>query len=310
MSRTPPANLAASVRQRLSTLSRARGEEMQLVLTRYGIERLLYRMSRAHADDRFVLKGAMLFALWEGAPHRPTRDVDFLGTGDPSPDAMRAAFREICGTDVEPDGLSFRAESVRAEPIRDRQEYGGVRVTLVATLGTARIPLQIDVGFGDAVTPSPERATFPTLLDFPAPVIRAYPAETVVAEKFEAMVSLGIANTRLKDFYDVWLLSETRDFDEKTLARAIASTFARRGTALPSAAAGSTPLAFTPDFARDPEKRTMWRAFLERLRLSDAPRELDIVVDRIAQLVLPPADAAASGKGLTARWFAGEGWRR
>jgi hypothetical protein len=165
-----PTNLAASVRQRLLNLARARGEELQLVLSRYGVERLLYRLGRVPAGERFVLKGAVLFTLWEGAPHRPTRDVDFLGWGDPSPGAVADLFRAVCGAEVEPDGLAFSAESVAAESIRDRQEYGGVRLTMVAMLGSARVPLQVDVGFGDAVTPAPEVATFPTLLpDFPAP---------------------------------------------------------------------------------------------------------------------------------------------
>lgn len=309
MTRKQPTDLAASVRQRLLNLSRLRGEELQLVLTRYGVERLLYRMGRVSVGERFVLKGAVLFTLWDGAPHRPTRDVDFLGIGDPSLDALTAAFREICEAEVEPDGLLFRSDIVRAEPIRDRQEYGGARVTLVAMLGAARIPIQVDVGFGDAVTPAPEHASFPTLLDFPAPVILAYPAATVVAEKFEAMVSLGIANTRLKDFYDVWVLSETRDFDGPTLTRAIAATFARRGTALPESTSGEPPIAFALTFANNPDKRAMWRAFLTRLRLTDAPADLTAAVDRIAQLVLPPA-AAVSGDILDAQWSAGFGWTR
>ncbi len=225
MKRKPPTDLAASVRERLRQLAGGRGQELQLVLTRYGVERLLYRLSRTPAAERFILKGAVLFYIWEGEIPRPTRDVDFLGYGDASPTAVAAVFREVCGATVEPDGLSFMSSSVRAAQIRDRQEYGGVRVRLTAMLGRARVPLQIDVGFGDAVTPRAEVATFPALLDFPAPQVRAYPAASVVAEKFQAMVALGIANTRMKDFYDLYRLSETQDFDGETLAAAIRATF-------------------------------------------------------------------------------------
>jgi hypothetical protein len=208
-----------------------------------------------------VLKGAMLFVVWDGTPHRPTRDVDFLGSGESTPDAVADAFRAACAVDAEPDGLTFDPLAVRAEPIRDRQEYGGVRVTLAALLGTARIPLQVDVGFGDAVTPAPAWATFPPLLpDLPAPRVRAYPAETVVAEKLQAAVALGIANTRLKDFYDLWLLAGTREFDGEVLARAIGATFLRRGTPLPA----TPPTALRSEFTRDPEKQQQWRAFLSR----------------------------------------------
>lgn len=276
------------------------------MLTRYGVERLLYRLGRTSEGQRFVLKGAVLFYLWDGAPHRPTRDVDFLAYGDVSHAAMLVAFRAICSADVEPDGLTFLSDSISVEPIRDRQEYGGIRVILVAMLGTARIPLQIDIGVGDAVTPDPRVATFPTLLDFPAPRVRAYPAETVVAEKFQAMVALGIANTRMKDFYDVWLLSETRRFDGVTLASAIAATFARRGTPLPV----DTPLALSEQFAHDPAKQAQWRAFIERGRLLEAPADLGLVVRRIESLVLPATRAANYTEPLHTSWVPGEDWAR
>lgn len=274
------------------------------MLTRYGVERLLYRLGRTSSGERFVLKGAVLFYLWDGAPHRPTRDVDFLAYGDVSHDAIMATFRVVCSADVEPDGLAFHADSIRVEPIRDQQEYGGIRVTLVAMLGTARIPLQIDIGVGDAVTPDPRVATFPTLLDLPAPRVRAYPAETVIAEKFQAMVALGIANTRMKDFYDVWLLSEKHQFDGVTLASAIAATFARRGTPLPA----DTPLALSEHFAHDQAKQAQWRAFIERGRLRDAPTDLGLVLQRIGAFVLPAARAATGAEPFSASWIPSGGW--
>ena len=244
-----PTNLAASVHDRLLTIARERREELQSVLTRYAVERLLFRLGKSTFREKIVLKGAVLFSLWNGSPHRPTRDVDFLAYGDASADEVSAIVRDLCAVDVEADGLDFLADSVKPEPMRDRQVHGGVRLTLLAMLGTARVPLQIDVGFGDAVTPPPTMSTFPTLLDFPAPHVRTYPPESVVAEKLEAMVSLGSANTRMKDFYDVWFLAGKQAFDGSTLTRAIDATFSRRGTRVPA----TTPTAFTEAFTRDRE---------------------------------------------------------
>jgi predicted nucleotidyltransferase component of viral defense system len=288
--RKPLTDLVASVRQRLTNVAKERGQEFQLVLTRYGVERLLYRLSHVPAKDRFVLKGAVLFYLWGSDTPRATQDIDFLGSGDASPEAVAKLIREVCEAEVEPDGLTFVAESVSAAEIRGRQKYGGVRVTLVAMLGRARIPLQIDVGFGDAVTPGVQVATFPALLDFPTARVRAYPPETVIAEKLQAMVALGIANTRMKDFYDLLVLDATQQFDGDTLAAAIRATFDRRNTAIPS----TTPIALTEAFARDPEKQAQWRAFLSRGQLRNVPTDLDTVIERIAAFVLPPARAAAA----------------
>jgi predicted nucleotidyltransferase component of viral defense system len=303
--RKPPTDLAASVRERLRQLAGGRGQELQLVLTRYGVERLLYRLSRTPAGERFILKGAVLFYIWEGEIPRPTRDVDLLGYGDASPKAVAAVFREVCGAPVEPDGLSFMSSSVRAAQIRDRQEYGGVHVKLTAMLGRARVPLQIDVGFGDAVTPRAEVTTFPALLDFPAPRVRAYPTASVVAEKFQAMVVLGIANTRMKDFYDLHRLSETQEFDGETLAAAIRSTFQRRGTVIPT----ELPLALSGAFAGDADKQVQWNAFLRRGNLDDAPASLSAVTERLAAFVLPPAGAAARREAFARRWGRGGGGR-
>jgi len=301
--RKPPTDLAASVRERLRQVAAKRRQEPQLVLTRYGVERLLYRLSRTPAAERFILKGAVLFYIWEGEIPRPTRDVDFLGYGDASPKAVAAVFREVCGATVEPDGLSFISSSVRAAQIRDRQEYGGVRVKVTAMLGRARVPLQIDVGFGDAVTPRAEVTTFPALLDFPAPRVRAYPTASVVAEKFQAMVALGIANTRMKDFYDLYRLSETQAFDGETVAAAIRATFERRGTAIPS----ELPLALSDAFAGDADKQAQWRAFLRRGHLDNAPANLTAVTERLAAFLLPAARAVATREAFRRRWGRG-GW--
>lgn len=304
MTRDVRTNLPASVRHRLLNLAKSRGDELQTILTRYGVERLLYRLGQSDTRDRLVLKGAVLFYLWEGGPRRPTRDVDFLGYGDAAPEKIADLFRTLCRVGVEPDGLVFHDETVSAEEIRDTHDYGGVRVTLIATLGNARIPLQIDIGFGDAVTPGTETAAFPTLLDFPAPRIRVYPPETVIAEKYHAMVSLGIVNTRMKDFYDIYALAEEHAFDGATIAAAITATFARRGTPLPT----EPPIALTRSFGDDAVKRVQWRAFLTRGRLSDVPADLGTVTDRVREFLWPPSDAAREMRQFSAAWLPAIGW--
>lgn len=304
MTRELPTNLPASVRQRLLNFAKSHHEELQTVLTRYAVERLLYRLGRSADRDRLVLKGAVLFYVWEGELRRPTRDVDFLGYGDATPETVAELFHALCRVEVEPDGLIFHDDSIRAEAIRDAHDYGGVRVTLMAMLGNARIPLQIDIGFGDAVTPGAETAAFPPLLDFPAPRIRVYTPETVIAEKYQAMVSFGIVNTRMKDFYDVYALTAAHAFDGATIAAAIAATFARRGTLLPP----KPPVALTHSFGDDAAKRTQWRALLTRSRLSDVPDDLGAVTDRMRQFLWPPTEAAREGRQFLAAWLPAIGW--
>lgn len=299
-----PRNLAASVHVRLLTLARERREELEYLLTRYALERLLYRVGISPHASQFVLKGAVLFAVWTDQPHRATRDLDLLGHGDPALPRLAAIFRDLCALPIDDDGLVFNPMSVQAAPIREDQEYEGVRVQLTARLGQARLPLQVDVGFGDAITPAPVEVAVPTLLDLPTPRLRAYPRETVVAEKFQAMVLLGIANSRMKDFYDLWTLARRFDFDGPTLARALAATFDRRRTAVPAAA----PLALTPAFSADTAKQAQWRAFVRRGRLVDDPPDLDDVVVTLAGFLMPPARALASGRSFAQHWPAGGPW--
>ena len=244
-----PKNISASVKARLQNVAAKRGEDFNLMLLRYGIERLLFRLSQSPYADRFLLKGAMLFVVWDEKTHRPTRDLDLLGFGSTEKADLIRVFAAVAAVPVVDDGIVFDPESVHADDIREDNAYGGVRIRLLGKLGTAEVPVQIDVGAGDVVTPAPERATFPALLDFPAPQIRTYPVYTVVAEKFEAMVKLGIANTRMKDFHDIWFLAQRFEFDGPTLRKAIDATFARRQTNLPP-----LPEALTDAFANDPTK--------------------------------------------------------
>lgn len=277
-----PKKIAASVKARLQNVAGKRGEDFNLLLLRYGIERLLFRLSQSPHADRFLLKGAMLFVVWDEKTHRPTRDVDLLGFGPSEKADLTRVFQEVAALPVVDDGIVFDPKSVQADEIREDNAYGGVRVRLMGKLGTAEIPVQIDVGVGDVVTPAPETATFPALLDFPAPRVRVYPIYTVVAEKFEAMVKLGIANTRMKDFHDVWFLSHRFKFDGPTLRRAIEATFARRQTNL-----YQSPEAFTDAFVNDPIKQAQWAAFLRRNGLSGITDQFSEVVAVIRKFIEP-----------------------
>jgi len=278
-------NLPASVRARLLALSKATGQTFDLVLTRFALERLLYRLSKSRYADRFVLKGAMLLTTWFDDPTRPTRDIDLLGFGDPDSDEILQAFREIMQVEVE-DGIIFDPDSLRIDRIREDDRYGGVRMRAQATLAGARITVVIDIGFGDAIEPGLEQLVYPTLLDFPAPELRAYAQETVIAEKFQAMIDLGRANSRMKDFYDIWLLANSFRLEDDGLARAIAATFARRMTPLPL----ELPDALSAKFAADPAKARQWEVFIEDLTVN--PGALDEVVGELAEFLMPHAERA------------------
>jgi predicted nucleotidyltransferase component of viral defense system len=300
-------NTAASVRNRLLELARQRGEDFQLILTRYGLERLLYRLCQSEYRDRFVLKGALLFSLWDNQAHRPTRDVDFLGFGDSGEDAVRDIFRALCNTPVDDDGLVLHADSVRVDPIRDVTEYGGIRVTLVGEQAGARIPIQADIGFGDAVTPEPEHVVYPTLLGHPAPYLRAYPRETVVAEKYQALVNLGMANSRMKDFYGLWVMAHRFDFDGAMLSEAINNTFARRETPLPE----QTPSGLSAEFYGDDQKKRQWDAFLRKgmLLSTSTPLSLEEACQLLELFLMPPTTALKNGCAFTERWRPGGPWK-
>lgn len=304
MTRSWPTNLAASVRQRLLNLSASRGEDPNLTLTRYTVERLLYRLARSEYAGQFILKGAMLFALWMESEYRPTRDLDLLGFGDASNERLTEIFQRLCEVDVEPDGLTFDARSVRVAEIREGQAYLGRRIKLIGLLGAARIPVQIDVGFGDAVTPEAKEVDYPTLLDLPAPRIRVYPPETVIAEKLQAMVALGMQNSRMKDFYDLWTIARQFSFEGATLAMAVAATFKRRHTDIPRA----TPTGLSDEFATDRQKNTQWNAFLTRSQRGAMEIELAQVISELRAFLMPVLDAAANAKDFAQSWANGGPW--
>lgn len=298
-----PKNIVASVQARLVERSRKLGVEHQLTLARFGGERLLYRLSTSQFADRFILKGAALLLMWLGEAIRPTKDVDLLGFGDTSAAGLGRVFVALCAIDAADDGLTFLADSIQIEPIREDQEYGGMRVKLMAMLGNVRIPLQVDVGAGDAVVPPPELQEFPGLLDLPRATMRMYRPETAIAEKTEAMVQLGHANSRMKDFFDIYGLATTLAFDGDTLRGAVAATFARRGTAIPK----DRPLALADEFARSPQKQVQWAPFVRRTRRPDL-RELQPVIEQLAGFLWPVLHAAARSEPWPYQWSNGGPW--
>jgi hypothetical protein len=247
----------------------------------------------------------MLFSIWTPTPYRATGDLDLLGYGDAGVERVTAAFQEICGIEASDDGVTFQPDTVHAEAARAEDEYTGVRVTLQAMIAGARLPIQVDIGFGDAVTPGTRDVEYPSLLDMPTARLRAYPPETVVAEKFQAVVVFGMLNTRMKDFYDLWAISGTFPFEGTVLSEAIRATFDRRATALPA----DTPIALTNAFAEDAGKQAQWRAFLGRTAIALAPEPLPDLLARIVEFLMPPTGALIRAEGFTMQWEPGIGWR-
>lgn len=283
-------NLAGSVRARLLNIAKAQSVDFNQVLVRFALERMLYRLGQSAHADRFLLKGALLFTLWYDLPHRATRDADLLGFGASDLASVAQTFREVASVAVD-DGIRFDAASVKVEAIRKEAGYAGARIMIDADIAGARCRTQIDVGFGDAVTPGPVDATYPVLLaDLPAPRVRTYPVYTVVSEKLHAIVVLGMTNTRLKDYLDLSVLLEREDLDAATLTSAIAATFTRRGTELPR----SLPVGLSDEFASDPSRQALWQAFLRKNDM--APRPLAEVVT-LLRGGLAPAMLRAAARG-------------
>ena len=291
-------NAATSIRARLLNYSKQNELPFQELLDHFAMGRFLWRLSQSRHCDRYILKGAQLFRLWSSCSHRPTRDLDLLGHGKPDEATLKANFTEVLKETSDPDDGLIWGE-VETGQIRQDLKYGGVRAVLRATLDGARIALQVDVGFGDSVSPQPRRTDWDGLLDFPAAHLLVYPPETVVAEKLEAAVALGIRNSRMKDFFDLDWLCRHMEFDHGTLRTAIVATFTRRGTTLPEEA----PLALTQEFANDAGKITQWKAFLRKNRLeADA---LPVVITRLNDFLMPVLSRHEAG-GLI--WRPAEGW--
>jgi len=299
-----PGNIGASIRDRLLNKARAEKLDFNLLLTRYALERMLYRLSISEQRDQFLLKGALLFDLWFDVPHRATHDADFLGFGSAEIPHLEEVFRSICRIEVE-DGIVFQPDSVKAAEIRKEANYAGVRLTLMGLLDTARCPIQVDVGFGDAVVPGPEEVRYPIILPgMPEPQLRAYPRYTVVAEKLEALTSLGMLNSRMKDFFDLWILAKHADFDGSLLTQAVAATFERRRTVFPI----GPPIGLSDEFINDGQKGKQWLAFLRKNALVSMP--LATVINDLRIFLLPVLASASINSRLDLLWSASDGWRQ
>jgi predicted nucleotidyltransferase component of viral defense system len=297
-----PVNLAASIRQRLLNEAKRRDESFDYIASLYARERFIARLAVSSHSKRLVLKGATVFTLWLDS-HRATRDLDFLGLGDFGVEEAASVIREIIAIELA-DGLQFDVSSVAAEGIRERDEYHGVRVQLSAILDSARIRMQIDIGVGDVVTPPAKTAALPVVLpQFPPPRVKVYPPETIIAEKLHAMVKLGVANSRMKDFFDVYVLASLKEFDGELLATAVARTFKRRRTAIPM-----EPFALTEEFYRDRQKQTQWRAFVNKSGI-EAPLEFPAIGERLRAFLQPVLDFTREQQKQRQVWRSQQ-WRK
>ncbi len=301
MSRPQKTNIAASVTARLLKIARANREDYQYLLMQYALERFLYRLSQSPYSSQFIVKGAFLFLIWTKERHRPTKDLDLMSARQLSEKELKRIFGDVCHITGE-DGLSFLSESISTEEIREGDSYGGVRIKLRTLLGNKKIPIQIDVGFGDAVNPAPIRSVFPTLLEFPAPELPTYPRETVVAEKYEIIVSLGITNSRMKDYFDLWSLSQYFEFEGKSLAKAVKATFQRRRTPIPE----DIPTGLSDEFVID--KSGQWKAFINRIELPDNSLDLERVIAILRVFLLPVSKAVYQEKLFSKKWTLGK-WK-
>jgi hypothetical protein len=297
MTAKQPKDIPASVRQRLLNKAHAENRPFNELLQYYAMERFLFRLGASEHAAKFILKGALLFTAWRAPASRPTADIDLLSRTSNDVNTIVAVIAEVCMVKVEPDGLTFDTHSIVAEQIAEDADYQGIRVKLRGRLGTARVALQLDIGFGDVIVPRAHQVSYPTLLDMSPPRIRCYSRETTIAAKFEAMTKLGIVNSRMKDFYDIWFLSRSYEFSGGVLATAIGKTFARRDTQIEPAT-----VAFSEAFAQDATRQAQWKAFVGKAALDNAPRELAEVIGGIRDFLQPVSKALAAGKPFDKIW--------
>lgn len=296
--------LVQSIMDRLKNQARSRGIPFNEILTYYVLERFLYRLAESKYQNDFVLKGALLMSLWPGGLSRSTRDIDLRGYVPHDPERITKIFREICDVQGDQDGLIFETGSIRMETIREGAGYSGLRVHLQASLGKARIPFRVDIGFTDPIVPDAETADFPTILDFDAPTLRVYPVATVVAEKVEAIIQLGVLNGRMKDYFDLHHISRHFELDGHQLAEAITATFKSRGSRIPA----ELPVGLSSSFGES--NQPLWAAFLKRGRIAaSAPQELNDVLEELRRFLLPPLEKLADNKTWERAWRPSKGWR-
>ncbi len=297
-------NISASVHQRLLNKAKEASRPFSELLQHFAIERFIYRLSKSSHADRFILKGALMFSAWSGPDSRSTMDIDFLGKIDNSLDVISAVMKDACDMDVEVDGMSYDRESVSAKRITEDAEYEGVRVRVWGSLGNARVSLQIDIGFGDVIVPGPIKIVYPVLLSYPPPELNGYSMESTIAEKFQAMVKLGILNSRMKDFYDIWLLSRCFNFSGETLAEAVEKTFEKRRTPITV-----NPAVFDPMFQKDEGKKVQWLGFIEKARLTNVPGSFEDVAAAVGVFLKPLTASIVQRQTFHNIWVAPGPWR-
>lgn len=297
-------DLGASVRQRLLNQSRAQNRPFQELLQYFAMERFLYRLARSPHADRFILKGALLLTAWRAPLSRPTMDIDLAGRTNNQLDHIQELVGAVCEIAVDPDGIEFNRASIDVSRTKEDADYEGVRVQFHANLARARIPMQLDIGFGDVITPGPAEIEYPTLLNFPAPVLQAYPRETVVAEKLEAVTALGLLNSRIKDYYDLAVLSRMYPFEGERLAQAISATFRHRGSTIEA-----EPIGLTRAYCDDRARTLQWRAFVRRSRFGEAAGDLTHLVDEVRLFALPVLSVIASDNPFNLRWEPSGSWK-
>jgi len=290
-------NISASVHERLLKMARETSRPFNELLQLFAIERFIYRLSKSPHSERFILKGALMFSVWSGPVSRPTMDIDLLGKISNSLEEIQSVMRDACKMDVEDDGMLFDEKTLSAARITLDAEYEGVRVRIQGNLGNARVSLQIDIGFGDVIVPGPGKVVYPALLAFPSPELNGYTMETTISEKFQTMVKFGAVNSRMKDFYDIWMLARNYAFDGEILAEAIERTFINRKTDLATNAS-----IFDPSFGRDTMRQVQWQGFIRKSRLSNVPEEFVSVTADIMMFLKPPVESLASGRKFHDKW--------
>ena len=297
-------DIAASIRQRLLNESKSKKRPFQELLQYFAMERFLYRLGQHGMSDRFILKGALLMTAWKTAESRPTVDIDLSAKTSNDHDHIRKWIEELCAMPVEDDGLSFDAASIEVRRIKEDADYEGIRIRFEATLARAKVPMQIDIAFGDVITPHPSKLDYPVILDLPAPRLLAYPRETVIAEKLEAITVLGLLNSRLKDYFDIWLLSKIYSFDGIDLAQALTATFQNRATVIEA-----RPVGLTAKFSSDSNHQKQWTAFRKRGRFPNAPDDLTTLVNAVGKFAIPLLEALSGPGKFHQAWMAGGPWR-
>jgi len=298
-------NLQASVKDRLLNIAKETNRPFSEILQYYGMERFLYRFGCSKYADKFILKGALMFTVWQVPEYRTTLDIDFLGNYDNQVATIERVVKDICSVQATPDGLVFDTETVEGQRIKEEMEYEGVRVKFIGLLGRSRIPMQIDVGFGDIIYPGPKVIDYPVILDFPKPHLKGYPPESIVSEKFEAMVKLGLLNSRMKDFYDIWLMMHQFNFNGLHLAEALKRTFKRRKTTLPK----SKPFFAEEIYDEKSDRQTLWKAFLKRGNIKLAPERLSDIAREIEKFLVEPLDAINSNYEFHKIWDISGVWK-